>query len=171
MANDTKLSPQGSVIEPVAVPGGGFDLSPTAGYDGHYPVQFSDEADATFKARVAMFESAYASARQTEKGGATLEDAKAAAKARYDAEIANLEVVYKEKDLRSTVNGVPTAASKAASKANTNASREAVDETDEEVEERKQANESAGKKTVESEDGSRRTVRSSYVLKDGESEV
>lgn len=106
------MSPQGSVIEPVAVPGGGFDLSPTAGYDGHYPVQFSDEADSTFAARVAMFEGSLASARQIQNGGATLEEAKAAATARYEAEIANLEVVYKEKELRATVNGVPKTTSK-----------------------------------------------------------
>lgn len=141
-----KIRPQGSVIDPVAVPGGGFDLSPTAGYDGHYPVQFSDESDATFAGRLAMFLGSLASARQIASGGATLEDAKAAAKARYDAEIANLEVVYRDKALRSTLNGVPVA----------------VPPTPQPKVERK---------TVESKDGSTREVDKSYVLKDGESEV
>lgn len=96
-----KVRTQGSVIEPSK------DLSPVAGYDGHYPVQFSDETDAMFKGRVAMFEGSLASARQIASGGASLADAKAAAKARYDAEVANLEAVYAEKDARAGVPPTP----------------------------------------------------------------
>jgi hypothetical protein len=110
----TELDPQGSVIEPTPVPGGGFDLRPTAGYNGHYPVQFSDESDQTFAERVAMFESSYASAAATERGGEDLASAKSALEAKYKAELLALERRFSDKAARRTVNGVPTSPVKSA---------------------------------------------------------
>lgn len=98
--NESKMSPQGSVIEPVKA----NEVTATSGYDGHYPVQFSDEADGTFAARVAMFEGSLASARQNQAGGASLEEAKASLKAKYEAEVLSLEALYATKI--KTLNGV-----------------------------------------------------------------
>ena len=97
MAKETveKLAPQGSVIEDVERTAGGVPIiSPTSGYDGHYPVQFSDESDATFSERVLMFKSAYASAVKNEKGANSVEGkaaAKDALKAKYDIDLKALE--------------------------------------------------------------------------------
>lgn len=96
-----KMSPQGSVIEPVKA----NEVTATSGYEGHYPVQFSDESDGTFAARVAMFEGSLASARQNQAGGITLEQAKVALEAKYDADLLALEGSFAAKV--KTVNGVP----------------------------------------------------------------
>ena len=94
-----KMRPQGSVIEPVKA----NEVTATSGYDGHFPVQFSDESDGTFAARVAMFEGSLASARQNQAGGASLEEAKASLKAKYDAEVLSVEAFYASRI--KTVNG------------------------------------------------------------------
>lgn len=98
--NETKMKPQGSVIEPVKV----NEVTATSGYDGHFPVQFSDESDGSFAARVAMFEGSLASARQNQAGGISLEESKAALKAKYDAEVLSVEALYASRI--KTVNGV-----------------------------------------------------------------
>lgn len=89
------MSPQGSVIEDVERTASGVPIiSPTSGYDGHYPVQFSDESDATFAERVSMFDSAYASAVKNEKGANSVEGkaaAKVALKAKYELDLKALE--------------------------------------------------------------------------------
>lgn len=67
------------------------DLSPTAGYDGHFPVQFGDETDETFAQRVAMFKQSYSSAMNIASGGQTYDGAVAALDARYEAEMAGID--------------------------------------------------------------------------------
>lgn len=67
------------------------DLSPAAGYVAATPYQYSDESDALFAARVAMWESAKASAIETALGGPTFEARKKALKLKYEADLAVLE--------------------------------------------------------------------------------
>lgn len=111
MENEKKMSPQGSVIEPVKRIGGTPVITPITGYDGHYPVQFSDETDAMFAGRVAMFEGSLASARQNAAGGKSLEQGVAALKAKFDADVLALKEADKI-NIR-TVNGVPAGSSPA----------------------------------------------------------
>lgn len=88
------MSPQGSVIEPVERIGGIPVITPTTGYEGHYPVQFSDESDQTFAERVSMFVSAYASAVINENGAKSVEAkeaSKVALKAKYELDLKALE--------------------------------------------------------------------------------
>lgn len=91
-----KLAPQGSVIPPVARDTGGVPIVfPGSGYDGHYPVQFDNEADEDFLGRVAQFESSYANAVKNEPGQAGVEAAKSALKARYEADLLALDREFK----------------------------------------------------------------------------
>lgn len=94
----TGLRPQGSVIGPRGdvLPNGKPNLAPSAGYDGHAPVQFSDESDEMFAGRVAMFTSALANARAIEAGGLDFDAQIEAAEARHEAEISNLEALRDE---------------------------------------------------------------------------
>lgn len=92
----SKLGLQGSVVPAVKKINGVPVVTPTTGYEGHYPVQFADEADGTFAGRLAQFLESYASAVRNENGG-NLEDDKAALTARYDAEVLALEAVYASK--------------------------------------------------------------------------
>ena len=66
------------------------NLSPEAGYAGHEPVQYSDETEAQFQARVDMFESARANA-----GGLMSQDSAdrqlERLKEKYDADVAAIE--------------------------------------------------------------------------------
>jgi hypothetical protein len=98
-----KVAPQGSVIEPHGerLDNGKPNLMPTAGYDGHYPVQFSDESDAMFASRVAMFEDSLATAQQIQDGGVTYEGAMEALDAKYEADKATLETQRDAHQLRS----------------------------------------------------------------------
>lgn len=89
------IRPQGSVIEPVARVGGVPVVTGLTGYDGHYPVQFSDETDEMFAGRVAQFEASLASARRGQAGGITLEQEIAALKAKYDADVATIKAAHK----------------------------------------------------------------------------
>ncbi len=90
--HDGKPAPQGTPIGPMGPrkANGEPDLSPVAGYEGHYPVQFVDEDDATFAARVAMFEKAYASALQNQAGGATVAQRIEALDAQYEVDKLNI---------------------------------------------------------------------------------
>lgn len=88
------IRPQGSVIEPVARIGGVPVVNGLTGYDGHYPVQFSDETDEMFAGRVAQFEGSLASARRGQTGGITLEQEIAALKAKYDADVATITAAH-----------------------------------------------------------------------------
>lgn len=92
----SKIAEQGTVIDPKdqRLANGKVNLAPTAGYDGHYPVQFSDETDETFAARVAMFEDSYATAQVIEAGGMNIEASKKALQAKFDADIAALETQH-----------------------------------------------------------------------------
>lgn len=89
-----ELAPQGSVIPPVVRIGGVPVVTAKSGYDGHYPVQFSDESDEMFLGRVAQFESSYANAVKNEPGRNGLEAAKSALKARYDVDLKALETQF-----------------------------------------------------------------------------
>lgn len=72
------------------------NLAPTAGYDGHYPVQFGDETDEVFAQRVAMFEDSFATAVSIEAGGANLEQQISALEAKFEAEKLALEEADKQ---------------------------------------------------------------------------
>lgn len=141
-SNVHKMRPQGSVIEPLPKVAGSPVVTPTTGYDGHYPVKFSDETDANFAARVAMFEGSLASAEQTEAGGKSLEFAIAALQAKYDADLLSLKESYK--NTVRTLNGVPVSS---------------VTSTPVPLESR----------IVKSADGTTRGVDTGYELKEGES--
>lgn len=95
-ANESKVLPPTGF----RLPNGDPDLRPTAGYAGHYPVQFEDEADSTFAGRVAMFESSWATAQAIQSGGETFEGAVEKLDSRYDAELASLEVQRDANQLR-----------------------------------------------------------------------
>lgn len=115
----------------VVQPGDGYikpgvaDLSPEAGYVAATPYQFADENDETFKARLAMWESAKASAAQIAQGGATVAQKKEAAKARYDAEIANIDAYEKFN------KGTPTPTTTASKKASAEKAAAEADVNDE----------------------------------------
>ena len=102
MSKKEKMSPQGTVIGPNGdrLENGKPNLSPTAGYDGHYPVQFADESDVMYASRVAMFEDSLATARQIEAGGETYDFQLDALQARFDADKAVLEENKKLHNLR-----------------------------------------------------------------------
>lgn len=90
-----EVRPQGTPLPPAGnrLPNGKPNLAPSAGYDGHAPVQFEDESDEMFAGRVAMFESALANAVAIEKGGLDIDGQIRAAEARHEAEIASLEAM------------------------------------------------------------------------------
>ena len=96
----TKESPRRSTGKPIEnkdgyLPNGKPNLMPTAGYEGHEPVQYSDENDQQFAGRVAMFKSAYATAVAIENADGKTQDSynarKEALDAQYDADLANLD--------------------------------------------------------------------------------
>lgn len=87
----------GNVMEPGDgyLPNGKPDLSPEAGYKAAEPVQYSDESDTQFSARVAMWESAKATAANIAAGGLDFDAQKVALKARYEADLAALDAQEK----------------------------------------------------------------------------
>lgn len=97
-ASQKGIRPQGTVIPAngFRLPNGKPNLAPSAGYDGHAPVQFSDESDEMFAGRVAMFESALANARAIEHGGLDTAGLIAAADARHEAEVASIKANAEE---------------------------------------------------------------------------
>lgn len=97
MSKEMPRRSTGNKIDPKDqyLPNGKPNLMPTAGYEGHEPVQYSDETDEQFAGRVAMFKSAYATAVSIENANGTSQDSykarKEALDAQYDADLANLE--------------------------------------------------------------------------------
>jgi hypothetical protein len=97
--SSSKLAEQGTPIGPNGnrLDNGKPNLAPTAGYDGHYPVQFDDETDEMFAMRVAMFEDSYSTAVNIEEGGENLESQIKALDAKHEAEVAALKASHEAK--------------------------------------------------------------------------
>ena len=74
------------------------DLSPTAGYEGNEPVQYSDENDEQFALREADFELRRAHAEDIQNGGASRESEIKALDAQYDADKAAVEARHDRKE-------------------------------------------------------------------------
>jgi hypothetical protein len=72
------------------------NLAPTAGYENTKPVQYSDETDEQYQIRLSDWEVRYAHAQDIEDGGASYESQKKALDAKYDADMAMLDMQMKK---------------------------------------------------------------------------